>query len=545
MQGMIRLLAGNPLLLLLAVAAVGYAAGKATRLGLAAVLFTGLAFGALDPSLRLPEEAYLSGLALFVYALGLSYGPSFFASLRRRGMRDTVLVLGVLVLATLVAAGTARLLGVGGALAAGAFSGGLTNTPALAAVLESLQNAGGADLERRLLEPVVAYSLAYPFGVGGMLLAMEAAWRRFRPDAGRDAAGLAGVVPGAGGLDARTVRVFRPGAGGRTLGEVVRAQGWRVVFARHRRRDGLLEVALGGPLLEEGDQLTLVGPPEEVAAVTEFLGEENRTPLDLDRAVLDYRRIFVSRREAAGFTVEELRLPERFGVVITRVRRGDAEFVPERETTLELGDRVRVVGRVPDLERAGKFLGDSYRAVSEIDLLSFSVGLTLGIVLGMVAVELPGGVRFRLGLAGGPLVVALILGSLGRTGPLLWTMPYSANLTLRQFGMVLFLAGVGTRAGGAFVGTLSGGGGWALLGLGAVITTPTAVALFMAGRSWLRIPITLRVGMAGGIQTQPALLAWAVDRTGSEEPNVGYASVYPVAFIGKVILAQLLLTMLG
>ncbi|MCK6480102.1 MAG: transporter, partial [Planctomycetes bacterium] len=506
MQGLLRTLAGNPLLLLLAVAAVGYALGKATRLGLAAVLFTGLAFGALDPSLRLPEEAYLSGLALFVYALGLSYGPSFFASLRRRGMRDTGLVLGVLALVTLVTAAAARLLGVDGALAAGAFSGGLTNTPALAAVLESIQHAGGeGDLEKRLLEPVVAYSLTYPFGVGGMLLAMEAARRRFGLDPRKDAAGLAGVAPGADGLDARTVRVFKPRAVGRTLGELLRAHGWRVVFARHRRRDGLPAVALDGTMLEEGDQLTLVGPPAEVAAVMEFLGEENRDPLDLDRAVLDYRRIFVSSREAAGFALGDLHLPERFGVVVTRVRRGDAEFVPAPDTTLELGDRVRVVGRVADLERAGRFLGDSYRAVSEIDLLSFSVGLTLGIVLGMVAVELPGGVKFRLGLAGGPLVVALVLGSLGRTGPLLWTLPYSANLTLRQFGMVLFLAGVGTRAGGAFVGTLAGGGGWALLGLGAVITATAAAARFAAGRLGLGSPMTLPVGMAGGMQTQPAL----------------------------------------
>jgi putative transport protein len=231
---------------------------------------------------------------------------------------------------------------------------------------------------------------------------------------------------------------------------------------------------------------------------------------------------------------------EQFGAIVTRVRRGDTTFVPDSETVLELGDRVRIVGQRKDLEAVEALLGDSYRASSEIDVMSFALGLGLGMLVGLAAVRV-GGVTLRLGLAGGPLVVALFLGARGRTGPFVWTLPFGANLTLRQLGLILFLAGVGTRAGWAFVSTLQGGGGLGLFLAGAVITCVTATATLLVGHYMFRIPMPVLSGMIAGLQTQPAVLAFADEQARNELPHVGYATVYPVAFVAKILLAQVLL----
>ncbi|MCS6889416.1 MAG: transporter, partial [Chloroflexus sp.] len=227
--------------------------------------------------------------------------------------------------------------------------------------------------------------------------------------------------------------------------------------------------------------------------------------------------------------------------VITRIRRGDAEILPHGDTTLELGDRVRVVTQRDNMERVTNFFGDSYRALAEIDVVSLGLGMALGMLVGLIPFPLPGGGSFSLGLAGGPLIVALLLGWRGRTGPIVWSLPYSANLTLRQVGMTLFLAGVGTRAGYSFVTTLTQGNGLLLFLSGALITVPVAFATLFIGYKLLKLPFSLLAGMLAGLQTQPAVLAFANEQTGNEAPNIGYAMVYPTATIAKIILAQLLL----
>jgi putative transport protein len=233
-----------------------------------------------------------------------------------------------------------------------------------------------------------------------------------------------------------------------------------------------------------------------------------------------------------------------FGAVVTRVRRGDVEFLPQAETVLEPGDRVRVVAPRSTMPAITRFFGDSYRALSEIDVLTFSLGLALGLLVGAVPFPLPGGANLKLGLAGGPLIVALVLGALDRSGPFVWSVPYSANLTLRQFGLILFLAGVGTRAGYAFVSTLRSGDGIVLLCAGALITFTVASAILWIGYRLLRIPMGLLLGMAAGIQTQPAALGFALEQTGDELPNLGYAAVFPIATIAKILAAQVLLATL-
>lgn len=229
---------------------------------------------------------------------------------------------------------------------------------------------------------------------------------------------------------------------------------------------------------------------------------------------------------------------------MTRVRRGDIELLAHDDTILELGDRVRVVAWHEHMHALSAFFGDSYRAVSEVDILTFNLGLALGLLLGMVSIPLPGGVALKLGFAGGPLIVALILGALERTSPLIWNLPYSANLTLRQIGLILFLAGIGMRAGYAFVATLAQGGDEGIFLTSAALTLIVALLALWIGYRLLKIPIGLLLGMLAGLQTQPAVLGFALEQTGDEQPNVGYAAVYPVALITKILFEQLLLSLL-
>lgn len=548
---MTQLLIDNPLLLLFVVAAVGYPLGRlkvaGVSLGVAAVLFVGLAFGSLDPSLRLPELFYQLGLVLFVYTVGLSSGPGFFAALRRKGLRDNLFIAGTLVLAAALTAVAAGLLRLKPTLAAGMFAGSLTNTPALAGVLEYIQAVAPAPVVNQLLtDPAVAYSVTYPMGVVGTLVALAVAQRFWRVDYAaearlvRDAPQTAIHRP----LRNRTIHVTRPEASRHAIQDLSHAQRWDVVFGRVRRA-GRLAVAHGQMHLEAGDLVTVVGAPDDLDRVTAYLGEASEERLDLDRSELDYRRILVSNPRLAGHRLRDLNLPQQFGAVVTRLRRGDVEFVPHGDTVLELGDRVRLLTRRQAMEAVSAFLGDSYRAVSEIDILSFSLGLALGLLLGLVPVPLPGGFNLKLGLAGGPLIVALSLGAQGRSGPLVWSLPYGASLTLRQVGLVLFLAGVGTRAGYAFFTTLTQGAGIAIFAAGALVTTLTAWTTLWVGYRLLKIPMGLLAGMVAGLQTQPAVLGFALEKSGNDLPNVGYASVYPVATIGKIVLAQLILALMA
>jgi putative transport protein len=188
-----------------------------------------------------------------------------------------------------------------------------------------------------------------------------------------------------------------------------------------------------------------------------------------------------------------------------------------------------------------RLFGDSYRVVSEVDILTFSLGLALGLLLGLLPIPLPGGVTLKLGLAGGPLIVALLVGSLGRTGPLVWVLPYGANMTLRQVGLVFFLAGIGTRAGYSFISTLTEGSGLLIFAAGAGVTILTSLAVLWAGHKLLRIPMGLAVGLLAGLTTQPAVLGFSLEQSENELPNIGYATVYPVAMIMKILLAQVLL----
>lgn len=528
---MIELLASSPLLLLFTVAALGYLAGKVEvwgfGLGVSAVLFVGLAIGGLDPSLRLPEFVLSFGLVTFVYVVGLRSAPGFFAGLRRRGMQALALALVAIGVGTVVLAVGGALLGLSGPTIAGTFAGATTNTPALAAAVDAL---GESENHANV---VMGYSVAYPFGVFGALLAIQFTSKLLRDEAKaeHDEAADEEIVTASVMVECDIPEM--------SVGHLRKRLKLRVAFGRMRRGD-TESVVTPDVVLHRGDRVTVVGDPKGVREAVAALGRECDERVDLDRRVVDFRRMVLSNARLAAHPLDELELGERFGAVVTRVRRGDIDAVADGDTKVELGDALRVLGPRERLAEVAAYLGNSTRALAEIDLISFSLGIGLGLVLGQVPIPLPGGSSFSLGFAGGPLIVGLVLGRLGRSGPLVWTLPPAAATTLRQMGLVMFLAAVGTGSGWAFADAVRQGGVLPVLFLGMVATVVVATAALVIGRRVLHLPVGTLLGMLAGVQTQPAVLAFAVERTRNQQPDAGYAAIYPVATIAKIVIAQLL-----
>ncbi len=525
-------LASNPVLLLFVTAAVGLAVGSIRiagfSLGIAAVLFAGIAIGALDDRLVLPDAFWILGLALFVYIVGLMSGPGFLGALRRRGLAVNGLVLCAIVTGALVAVAAHAALGLSAARATGTFAGGETNTPALAAGIEALKEKPNFDA--LAADSIVGYSLAYPLGVVLPLFAVWFVLRRQR---------LLGSAA-APDLVVQTALVEHPAG---TLEELRERHGGSVSFGRLQHEEHL-QAASATLAPEPGDLLSVVGPREDVEAVVAELGQRAAEEIDLDRHDLDYRRVVVSSRRVAGRRIGDLGLSRRFGAAATRLRRGDVDLVADPDTQLELGDRIRIVAPPGRMKEIAAFFGDSFRALGEIDILTFSIGMAAGLALGAVSVPVGGG-EFSLGSAGGPLVVGLVLGALGRTGPFVWQPSYTAGVTLRQFGMVLFLAGIGLRAGPAFSSAIVEPSALLAIAAGAAVTT-TALAVFLVGGvRMLRLPPQTLVGVLAGMQTQPAVLAYASGELEDERAlSLGYASVYPLAMIAKIAIAQVLVALL-
>jgi putative transport protein len=547
-QAILDFLSGQPLILFFLVAALGYLLGQVkimgSKLGVAAVLFVGLAFGALDERFKLPAILYEVGLILFVYCIGLSSGRSFFRALRSGGVKANVLIVIMLALAAAIAVGIDYLLGLNRAQTAGLFAGSLTNTPALAAILETIRRTTPADLQELLLaEPVVGYSIAYPVGVLGMILAIAVMQKVLRPDYKAEAHALRYLGGVGEELVSHTVRVTNPAFYGQTTAAVLAAGKPRLLFTRHKRQD-CVTLAKPTTVFMQDDVVDVIGVAEDVDEMVNQMGEPVSEPLALDRKTYDFRRVFVSNPAVIGRRLDQLDIPNTLGALVTRVRRGDMELLAVGPTVLEAGDRVRVVGPRERMHAISTFFGDSYRTLSEIDILPFNLGIVIGLLIGAIPIPIPGSEPFHLGIAGGPLLVALVLGAVERTGPLIWNIPYSANRTLSQFGIVIFMAVIGTRAGYSFVQTLLSSSGVLLFLGGALITCTTALLTLWIGSKLFRIPMSLLIGMLSGLQTNPAILSYATLQTDNELPNIGYATVYPAAMITKILLAQTLLAFL-
>ncbi|MCE2790573.1 MAG: hypothetical protein LW630_11770, partial [Saprospiraceae bacterium] len=294
-------------------------------------------------------------------------------------------------------------------------------------------------------------------------------------------------------------------------------------------------------VLMPGDTVVLVGTKEELNAAQQILGEEATNSLIYDRKEYDIVRIFVSNPEVVGRELSALRVQEKYNAIITRIRRGDVEMLAKPDMILELGDRIRFVAHRKDIKGIQAMFGDSYHASSRIDLFSFGLGLAFGLVLGLVEFHLPGGVMFRLGAAGGPLVVGLLLGAIRRTGKIIWALPYASSVTLNQLGLTLLLAVIGVRSGGTLVQSLAGGDWLQIFAAGTLLSISSAMLSLWVGYKIIRIPYSLLLGF---IANQPAILDYATDITKNRVPAIGYAFMFPISLVMKILFAQMLFLLL-
>jgi putative transport protein len=540
MSTLVSALSAMPILTLFIVIGLGYLLGQVSffgfRLGLAGVLFVGIAVGALDPSIALPEIISSFGLIVFVYTIGIQSGPAFFASSGDQGKRANLLSISVLIFGALLSLAIGHALHWSHASVAGLFSGALTNTPAVAAARDRLhfqaqvQGLSAEQMRNLMEQPTIAFGLAYPMGVIGVLLAFQLLHRLWKPR-------FAPAVEETRVIRSRDFLVRNPGIFGQTLGDVLHLHRDAGFVISRVRQSGKTRLANSDIALNEGDILVVVGDENALERARHLFGEPTAEQIELDRSELDFRRVFVSSPEVVGKRIDTLDLA-RLHAAITRLRRGDLDVVPTPETILEFGDRVRVLTRRENMNAVSDYFGDSIRGTAETDFGSVAIGMVLGALVGMIPIPLHGTV-LRLGLAGGPLLVALILGKLERTGRITWKMPISANLTLRQIGLLLFFAGVGTRAGYPFARTLMTNG-WQFIVAGTVITFAVAFTTLIFGYKVLGIPFDTVMGITSGIHTEPASLTYAADLTHNDRPNTGYTTVYPIAMIAKIVLAQLL-----
>jgi putative transport protein len=533
-----------PVVTLFGVIGIGYLLGQIRlfgfRLGVAGVLFAGLAAGALGPDIALPSIVSTVGLILFIYSIGIQFGPNFVNPVRREGYRDNLFCIGMLALGAGIAIGVARWRSLSGPTLAGLFSGALTNAPALAAAQEVLRDnhrsLDSAALQQLVDGPVIAFGIAYPFGVLGVMLSFQIYRAVFRirparPDPGEP-------------IEVRDFVVRNPGVTDQDLASVLRIhKDLGFVISRIRKGDAT-QLATAESRLSLGDIVAVVGNREAFERASQIFGEPSEIHIERDRSVLDYRRVFVSSPGVVGKRIGDLNLQHLLSATITRLRRGDVDIVPDSDTRLESGDRVRVLTAPANFEAVSNFFGDSIRGTAETDFASVGLGMAMGVILGLIPVPLPGGAILRLGLAGGPLIAGLVLGRLQRTGPITWIIPLSANLTLRQIGLVLFQAGVGTRAGYGFLETVRASG-FQMIVSGAIITAGVAMASLFIGHRLLHQPFEKTMGLACAIHTEPASLALASLISHSDAPHASYARVFPVCTVAKIVLAQLLVTWRG
>ncbi|QCB27746.1 aspartate:alanine exchanger family transporter [Corynebacterium endometrii] len=525
------LLASDQLLALFFIMAVGLALGKVrflgVSLGAAAAMFVALGLSTANPEIQIPALVYQFGLALFVYAIGLSFGRTFFREFRTRGWKLTVLMLFMLILLVGVGAVLIKAFDLDPAIGTGMFAGSLSSTPGMAAVVEILGTS----------DPVVGYSLAYPGGVLGAIIVGAVGAAVLKINHHKDAE-EEGLIPAP--LVWKVVRMTKDHPA--TASTIAQYTGQKIMATRVVTNHHHHELAPPNLPLNRGVELLVNGTEESLDAAIDRLGEE----VDMELADADglmYTRVTVSAPDVAGHAVRELDTLEH-GFLIARVRSGDADAVPNRDTVLNYSDRVRVVTSPENMPRVKKFLGDSEKALGDADLLSMSLGLTLGILLGLIPIPLPGGQSLSLGFGGGPIVVGLILGYLNRTGPIHWQLPFHTRQAISNLGLTLFLAGVGTSAGGSFREALTDPASFKYMAAGFAVTLFSAVGITCLGMMVLKLKWDESIGVAAGMTTNPAVISYLNTQTGTELANRGYATVYPTTIIGKIVACQVLLLFL-
>ena len=515
-------------------------------IGIAGVLFSGLAFGHFHLTINeeILEFAREFGLILFVYTIGMQVGPGFFASFRRQGLKLNLLAISVVLLGVATALAIHFIWKVDIPVIVGLLSGAVTNTPGLGAAQQALRETiTDPDI---LAQPGMAYAVAYPFGIIGIILTMIGVRYLFRINPEKEAIafdeahGHKGAAPANYNISVTNTRLV--GQQVRELAKLIQAE---FVISRLLRQEKVM-VPNADTVLQLGDVLHVVCTADSAEKLSMVVGDVAK---DVDvRSMASHvtaRNILVTQNAVVGKSIRELDLMNLYGVAITRINRAGVDLVAKASSELMIGDRITVVGEEEQLKKVSVELGDSLKALNHPNILPVFIGIILGVVLGSIPFHIPGvPAPVKLGLAGGPLLVSILLARWGRVGPVVWYLPLSANLILREVGITLFLACVGLKSGGKFVETLVAGDGVYWLGMGALITIVPMMIVGIAGRYVFKLNYLTLCGLLAGSMTDPPALGFANQIASSDAPAITYASVYATVMFMRILTAQAIVLLL-
>ena len=531
----------HSVMILALVIALGIMLGKVkiagVSLGVTGILFVGIAFSYFG--MNIDEH-----LILFVYSIGLQVGPGFFSSFRKGGITLNKLAVLVVALGVVTTVALYYVTGLPMTTMVGVMSGAVTNTPGLGAAQQAFSDLhAGADAP----DIATGYALAYPLGVIGAILTLLALRYLLRIDVRQEeeAAGLGTDVLKDLTTRRISVEICNPAVEGKSISGIRRLALRDFVVSRICRPGEAPELADAATTLRCGDRILLVAAPKDAEALVALLGREvDAGPMMPDRKMIS-RRILITKPELNGKTLAELRIRSTSGVTITRINRSGIDLVAAGNLQLQLGDRVTVVGPELSVAHAERLFGNSLKRLNHPNLIPIFIGIALGVVLGSISFWIPGVPQpVKLGLAGGPLIVAILIGRYGPHYRLITYTTMSANLMLREVGISLFLAGVGLGAGEDFVPTLVAGG-YVWIAYGAVITIVPLLLAGLFGRFYYKLNYYTLIGVLSGASTNPPALAYSTEQTTSDAPSVGYATVYPLSMFLRVLAAQLLILIFG
>ncbi len=514
--------------------------------GIGGVLFGGIIVGHFvdqagvtlsSPMLHFIQEF---GLILFVYTIGIQVGPGFFASLRVSGLRLNLFAILIVILGGLVTAVLHKLFNIPLPVVLGIFSGAVTNTPALGAGQQILRDLG---VPFEVVDQMgMSYAMAYPFGICGILLTMWLVRLFFRINVEKEALRFEeSSGNGHAHLHTINVRVENPNLNQMAIQDVPMLNSDNIVCSRLKRGE-LLMVPAPGTLIQAGDLLHLVGRPEDLHNAQLVIGQEVATSLSTRGTDLKVERVVVTNEKVLGKKIRDLHVKQRYDVVISRLNRAGVELVASSSASLQFGDILNLVGRPEAIDAVAAELGNAQQKLQQVQMLPVFIGIGLGVLLGSIPLFIPGfPAALKLGLAGGPLIMALILGRIGSIGKLYWFMPPSANLALRELGIVLFLAVVGLKSGGDFVATLTQGDGLSWIAYGIFITAIPLLTVGVLARMLAKMNYLTLCGMLAGSMTDPPALAFANNlHATSGAAALSYATVYPLVMFLRIITPQLL-----
>ncbi len=517
-------------------------------LGVTWILFVGIVFGHFNLSLDEHLLHFLKefGLILFVYSIGLQVGPGFFSAFKKGGFTLNMLAMTTIFLSVVITVILHFATGVPITTMVGILSGAVTNTPGLGAAQQANSDLNGIDAP----EIAMGYAVAYPLGVVGTILSLLALKYILNINTTKEEAD---AEKGLGHLQELTVRpvtlvIKNEAINGKAIKDIRPLVNRNFVISRIRYHEGNKETELvnSGTILHLDDEILIISNPIDIEAITVFFGKQVEVEWEQVSKNLISRRILITKPELNGKTLSQLKIRNNFGANITRINRSGVDLVAAPSLQLQMGDRVTVVGSELAVGHAEKVLGNSMKRLNHPNLIPIFIGIALGCILGSIPFMFPGIPQpVKLGLAGGPLIVSILISRFGPQYKMITYTTMSANLMVREIGISLFLACVGLGAGKGFIETVVNEGGYVWVGYGAIITVIPLLITGLIGRYGCKLNYYTLIGVLSGANTNPPALAYSNDLTSCDAPAVGYATVYPLAMFLRVLTAQLLILSLS